>query len=72
MLAEFSLKLLHSTCVGKFLELTFLENALIRGIFNHVAPHSKLALKFLSSRPRQTDALGRRKLPTSFPQAAFF
>ena len=54
MLAEFSLKLLHSTCVGKFLELTFLENVLIRGIFNHVAPHSKLALKFLSSRPRQT------------------
>ena len=39
--------------IFKFMELTFLENALIRDIFTHAPPHSKLAPKFLSSRPRQ-------------------
>ena len=34
------------------MEFTFLENALIRGIFTHAPPHSKLAPKFLSSRPK--------------------
>ena len=33
---------------------TFLENALI-DIFTHVPPHSELAPKFLSSRPRQKE-----------------
>ena len=33
----------------------FLENALIRGIPTHDPPHSKLALKFLSSSPRQKE-----------------
>ena len=37
----------------KFMEFTFLENALIRGIFTHAPPNSKLALKFMSSRHRQ-------------------
>ena len=46
------------------MEFTFLENALIRGIFTHALPHSKLAPKFLSSRPRQGNYL--------FPQGAFF
>ena len=35
--------------------VTFLENALIRGIFTHVPPHSKLTPKFLSSHPRQKE-----------------
>ena len=39
--------------IFKFMEFTFLENALIRGIFTHAPSHSKLAPKFLSSRPRQ-------------------
>ena len=39
----------------KFMEFTFLENALTRGIFTHVSPHSKLAPKFLPSRPRQKE-----------------
>ena len=59
MLVEFSLKLLYiPPCVGKilkFMEFTFLENALIRGIFAHALRHSKLAPKFLSSRPRQKE-----------------
>ena len=37
------------------MEFTFLENALIRGIFTHAPPHSKLAPKFLSSRPKQKE-----------------
>ena len=37
------------------MEFTFLENALIRGIFTHAPPHSKLAPNFLSSRPRQKE-----------------
>ena len=43
-------------CVGKFfkfMEFTFLENALIGGSFTHAPPHSNLAPKFLLSRPRQ-------------------
>ena len=35
------------------MEFTFPENGLIRGIFTHVPPHSKLAPKFSSSRLRQ-------------------
>ena len=56
MLVEFSLKLSYSTICEKnfeFLEFTFLENALIQSIFTHAPPHSKLALKFMSSRPTQ-------------------
>ena len=55
-------------CVGKtfkFMEFTFLENALIRGIFTHDFPHSKLAPKFLSSCHRQKEI-------SHSPQAAFF
>ena len=33
----------------------FLENALIRCIFTHAPPHSKLAPNVLSSRPRQKE-----------------
>ena len=58
MLVAFFVKLLYSTTCGKifkFMELTFLENALIQGIFTHVPLHSKLAPKFLSSRPRQKE-----------------
>ena len=50
--------------IVKFMEFTFLENALIRGVFTHAPPQSKLAPKFLSSRP-----IGRRKL--LIPKAAF-
>ena len=39
----------------QFMEFTFLENALIQGIFTHATPHSKLAPKFLSSGPRQKE-----------------
>ena len=39
----------------KFMEFTFLENALIRGIFTHAPLHSKLAPEFLSSRPGQKE-----------------
>ena len=43
--------------ISKFMEFTFLENALIRGIFTHVPPHSKIS-------PPSTchHALGRTKL----------
>ena len=56
MLVQFSLKL----CVGKifkFMEFTFVENALIRGIFTHALPHSNLTPKFFSSRPRQKEIM---------------
>ena len=39
----------------QFMELTFLQNALIRGIFTHASPHSKLSPKLLSSRPTQKE-----------------
>ena len=39
--------------IFELMEFTFLENALIRGTFTHASPHSKLASKFLLSRPRQ-------------------
>ena len=68
MLAEFSLKLLYSNNVGKIfklMEFTFLENALIRDIFTHAPPQSKLAPKFLSSRPRQKEI-------THFPRQHLF
>ena len=39
----------------KFWEFTFLENALIQGIFTNAPPKSKLAPKFFSSRPRQEE-----------------
>ena len=45
-------------CVGKsfkFIEFTFLENALILGIFTHALPHLKHAPKFFPSRPRQKE-----------------
>ena len=81
MLVEFSLKLLYSTMCGKNFQIygvikknarKILENALIRGIFTHAPPHSKLA-------PPNSchHALGRRKLlippgsilsQTCFPQ----
>ena len=41
--------------IFKFMEFSFLENALIRGIFTHAPLHSKLASNFLSSRPRQKE-----------------
>ena len=37
------------------MEFTFPENALIRGIFTHAPPHSKLVPNFLSSRSRQKE-----------------
>ena len=70
MIIEFSLKLFHHVWV-KFMEFTFLENALIRRIFTHALPYSKLALNFLSH------VLDKRKLlihpgsifsKTCFPQ----
>ena len=60
MLAEFSLKLLHSTMFGKifkFMAFTFLENALIRGIFTCAPPTQNFFSKFLSSCPRQKGKL---------------
>ena len=39
----------------KFMEVTFLENALIRGIFTIAPSQSKLDTKFLSSRPWQKE-----------------
>ena len=39
----------------KFMEFTFLQNALIQGIFTHASPHSKLSPKFMSSRPTQEE-----------------
>ena len=41
--------------IFKSIKLTFLEDALIRGIFTHVCPHSKLSPNILSSRPRQKE-----------------
>ena len=63
-------------CVGKiskFMEFTFLENALIRSIFTHAHLHSKLASKFLSSRPRQNEITHSPRHHSSenlFPQIA--
>ena len=60
MFSEFSLKCLHSTMCAKtvkFMEFTFLKNALSRDVFTHASPHSKLVPKFLSS-----SLIGRRKL----------
>ena len=37
----------------KFMEFTFPENALIRGIFTEAPPHTKFAPKFSLSRTRQ-------------------
>ena len=37
------------------MKFEFLENALIRDIFTYTPPYSKLAPKFLSSRPRQKE-----------------
>ena len=41
--------------IFKVMEFTFLENALIWGIFTHAPSHSKLTPKFLPSRPRQKE-----------------
>ena len=50
--------------IFEFMEFTVLENGLIQGIFTHAPPHSKLAPKSLSSRPRQ-------KKITHFPSQEF-
>ena len=56
MLVEFSLKLLPCVVkIFKFMEFTFLENALVLGIFTHAPPYPKLDPKYLSSRPRQQE-----------------
>ena len=52
------------------MEFTFLENALIRGIFAHALPDSKLAFNFLSSLPRQketTDSPRQHSFNNLFP-----
>ena len=52
------------------MEFTFLENALIRGIFTHAPPHSKLTPKLLSSRPKQeeiTHSLRQHSFENLFP-----
>ena len=57
-LVEFSLKLLYSIMCGKNFQvygIHILENALILCIFTHAAPYSKLAHKFLLSRPKQKE-----------------
>ena len=41
--------------IFKFMEFTFLENALIPVIFIHAPPHSKLTPKYLSSCPMQKE-----------------
>ena len=59
--------------IFKFMEFTFLENALIRGIFTHVPRQSKPATKFLSSRPRQkeiTHSLRQHSFENMFPLTA--
>ena len=58
MLSDFLSNFYIPPCVGKcfkFMGFTFLENALIRDIFTHALPQSKLAPKFLSSRPKQKE-----------------
>ena len=55
------------------MEFAFLENALIRGIFTHAPPHSKLTPKFLSSRPGQKEIIHPPRQHSSenlFPQTA--
>ena len=41
--------------IFKFMEFTFLENALIRGISTNAPSHSEHTFKFLLSRPRQKE-----------------
>ena len=41
--------------IFKFMGFTFLENALIQGIFTHAPPYSKLAPKFLLLHHRQKE-----------------
>ena len=56
--------------ISKFMEFTFLENALIRGIFTHAPAHSKITPKFLSSRPREkeiTDSPSEHSFENLFP-----
>ena len=55
------------------MEFTFLESALIQGIFTHAPPHSKLAPNFLSSRPKQkeiTHSSRQRSFENLFPPTA--
>ena len=55
---SFSLNFYVLPCVGiffKFMEFTFLEDALIPGIFTHAPPESKFSPKLLPSRPRQKE-----------------
>ena len=57
----------------KFTVFTFLENALNAGIFTHAPHHSKLASRFLSSHPRQTEITHSRRhhfFKNLFPPAA--
>ena len=59
MLVKFLSSFYIPPCVGKalmFMEFTFLENSLIRDIFTHGPPHSKLTPCFWHH------TLGRRKL----------
>ena len=59
--------------IFKFMKFTFLENALIREIFTHAPPESKLAFNFLSSHPRQkeiTHSPRQHSFENLFPQTA--
>ena len=55
------------------MEFTFPENVLIRGIFTQAPPNSKLAPKFLSSRPRRkeiTPSTRQHSFENLFPPTA--
>ena len=55
------------------MEFTFLENALIRVIFTHGPPHSKLAPRFLPSCPRHeeiTHSPRQHSFENQFPPTA--
>ena len=59
--------------IFKFMEFTFLENALIWGIFAHAPPHSKFAPKFWSSRRSQQEIMHSHRqhsFENLFPQTA--
>ena len=55
------------------MEFTFLENALIHGIFTHAPPHSKLVPKLLLWHPKQkeiADSLRQHSFENLFPPIA--
>ena len=61
--------------VFKFTEFTFLENALIWGIFSHAPLHSKFASKCMTSHPRQRDITHsprQHSFEKVFPWICFF